>query len=470
MRRFSGTVAAAVPLAAVLWCAGKASAGTAMVTLNRFIESSCRHDTAFQEILIDELRLRYSEVLALPSQDWILTMGGEYGVTLGGGLEPEAQVSLDKLFPLRGSAFQAGASSTGSRSYGRVNELSAVYSVDVLRNAFGRSQRMRAHIAGIESRVARYQILQAYESYLAALVQAYYAWIKAHDEFLAAQASLGESNRLLESIRKKKARHIAYQIDVDKAHLQVVDKEERVRQTGEAFAAATMRAAYSMGEPLDAALIPDTTTGYLRFTAGAEGDLEELAFDSTRTGRIYAELYRRDSLSIARAVDDLLPALSVYAGVGLSDEGGVFADNARISAGVSMSLPFKKSRETALVEVARIDRQQTMLRGRSVRGTMTMRFAQLRSAIASQKRAVSLAEQRLELAKSILAAEEEDYLYGRTSLNYLIQALNTLQSNRLLIVNSRLELARMRLDALDLLDRLVTETSVDALRKKTGVR
>jgi outer membrane protein TolC len=98
-----------------------------------------------------------------------------------------------------------------------------------------------------------------------------------------------------------------------------------------------------------------------------------------------------------------------------------------------------------------------------------MRFAQLRASIESQKEAIQLAEQRLELAKSILKAEQEDYLYGRTSLNYLIQALNTRQANRLLITKARLDLARLRLEALELLDQLVTATHIDRLREKTVI-
>ena len=187
---------AAVPVMAVLWCPAAAASDTTMVTLDRFIEYSCRNDTAFQEILIDELRLRYSEVLALPSPDLIVAVGGEYGVTLGGDQEPQVQVSLDKLFPLKGSSLLISMNSARTRTYGRASELNAFYSVDVLRNAFGRSQRMLADIAGIENQVVRYQILQVYESYLSALIQAYYGWIKAHDELLAAQSSLGESNRL----------------------------------------------------------------------------------------------------------------------------------------------------------------------------------------------------------------------------------------------------------------------------------
>ena len=38
-----------------------------------------------------------------------------------------------------------------------------------------------------------------------------------------------------------------------------------------------------------------------------------------------------------------------------------------------------------------------------------------------------------------------------------------LQSNRLLIVNARIDLARMRLEAMELLDQLVTETDIGSL-------
>jgi outer membrane protein TolC len=268
----------------------------------------------------------------------------------------------------------------------------------------------------------------------------------------------------------KKSSYIAHQVDVDKAMLQVADKQDRVRQTQAAFDAATIRVAYSMGQPLDAMLIPDTTEAYTSLTEGAEERLSPITFDSTRTGKIYTTLYQRDSLSIERAAENVLPSLSAYGGIGFAEGGGSFTENTRIMAGVDFSFPFKKEREKAYVELARIDQRKIALESRSTRGAITMRFTQLRSSIVFQKEAIELAEKRLELAQSILKAEQEDYLYGRTSLNYLIQALNTLQSNRLLITEARLDLARLRLETLELYDQLITETEIDNLRKKTVIK
>ena len=56
-----------------------------------------------------------------------------------------------------------------------------------------------------------------------------------------------------------------------------------------------------------------------------------------------------------------------------------------------------------------------------------------------------------------LSAEERDYQNGRSSLNDLIQSLNTIQSNRLFKTNAKIELAKKRIMILEQLDMLVTK-------------
>ena len=219
-----------------------------------------------------------------------------------------------------------------------------------------------------------------------------------------------------------------------------------------------------MGVATDTPLIPDTTGACDAFSIDVDERIESTLFDSTRTGRIYTLLYQRDSLSIARAAEAILPALSLYGGLGIGEEEGDFRGNSRVMAGVNLSFPVKRSREKAELKIAEIDRDKTNLEAWDLRRNIAMRYVQLSRSIESQKKAVTLSDRRLKLAESILNAEQQDYLYGRTNLNDLIQALNTLQANRLLSVNARIELAQLRLEALELLDLLVTETDIDSLR------
>ena len=126
-----------------------------MVTLDEFIRESCRNDTAFQQILVGELRLRYSEVMALPVDDLVLDVAGEYGLTFGGTSSPDLELSLERLFPLKGSSIRVGLTSAPDRTGpGQLNELSFVYSVDLVRNAFGRSTALLRDIVGIETEAA----------------------------------------------------------------------------------------------------------------------------------------------------------------------------------------------------------------------------------------------------------------------------------------------------------------------------
>ena len=45
-----------------------------ILTLDEFIKQTCEKDTVFQEILIDELALKYKRAIALPAKDLVLSV------------------------------------------------------------------------------------------------------------------------------------------------------------------------------------------------------------------------------------------------------------------------------------------------------------------------------------------------------------------------------------------------------------
>ncbi len=424
------------------------------VSLNSFITSACAHDSTFQELLIDTLRLRYAEKLALTPEELLIDVTGEFGVTLGGEIEPEAQVMLTQLFPKKGSTLKGSVRSTKLASGTQRNELEVIYSVDILRNAFGRIETVQSGIVGLESDIVRYQILQAYELYLKELVLAYYNWLQAYGEHLSALASVKEGHKLLQNIQAKKHRYIANQVDVDKARLQVINKAERVRATLETYQKQSIRIAHAMGKELTTAISPDTINAVTFYQKQVEENLSSFSFDSTRTAKIYAALHISDSLKIEVIKDGLQPSLSLYGGINVSDDSP--SENAKLMAGLTLSFPMYQTHKKAEIETIKIDQRQTSLSSKNVQSKLNMKLTQIQYSMGSKRKAIVIAEEKRALSESILKAESEDYLYGRVSLNDLIQALNTLQTNRLNSVNTRIELARLWVEALDLSDQLIT--------------
>jgi hypothetical protein len=129
------------------------------LSLKSYVEKACAKDSVFQEILMDKLKLQYAHILALPPKDIFLSVMGEYGITLGGRQTPEISVSLDRLFPKKGSSLSLQLDRT-VRNDEPLTELSLIYGVDIARNAFGKATQILDRITGIETRIARLQIVE----------------------------------------------------------------------------------------------------------------------------------------------------------------------------------------------------------------------------------------------------------------------------------------------------------------------
>ena len=78
------------------------------ITLEEFIKVACKNDTVFRQILIDELALKYSKALTIPSGDVVLSVENKYNVFLEfDEAESDGLVSLSKLFPYTGTNISA---------------------------------------------------------------------------------------------------------------------------------------------------------------------------------------------------------------------------------------------------------------------------------------------------------------------------------------------------------------------------
>ena len=177
-----------------------------LLTLNEFLTQTGKN-TFFEEILIDTLDLKYSEVLALPAEDVVLGVKGAYQVLFPAesGSKPshglDSSVSLSKLFADSGTNLSAGLSASPS----------------------------------IENRILEMQIVEAYEDYYAELITLYYTW---HAEYAALQSSQNSyitSRSLIEEMEQKYDYGIANQLDLDKSNIQLYSKLDSLIQQETAF-------------------------------------------------------------------------------------------------------------------------------------------------------------------------------------------------------------------------------------------
>lgn len=427
-----------------------------VITLDEFITSTCKNDSTFQYILMDKLFLEYREILSFQPSEVFLDVGGSYGVSFDFDHYPQLNVSITKLFAQSSSSIVL----SGKSAYlgnSRQNSFGIDYNINFIKNAFGRLYKLQKEKAAFSRKIVEYQILQTYESYLYSLITNYYDWLETYSVMLAAHVSYLEGEKLLENIEKKKKYYIAYQIDVDKAKLQLLNKREKVRRLKESFSQFTIQIAYSIGDSLKADLIPDTINAYYDLANDIEEKIHNTPFDSTRSGKMFVALEQEDSLDFYLNMEDLLPSLTGFGSLIVGERDGEILSNSTISTGVKLSLPIKKEHQKANVEISKLNLRKNALEMSNEKSLLTLQLSKLQSAMRYEKESIEVSQERLELAEIIHQAELKDYQNGRSSLNDLIQALNTIQENRLSKITAKIELARKRLEVMELLDLLITE-------------
>ncbi len=426
------------------------------VGLREFIERSARNDPMFEEILIEELELGYRRTLSVPARDLVLSVRSELGLNLEGEPQAGLDAALTGIFPASGASVSLAWQRRSFGSTGAQNDVALQAGVDIARNAFGRGYRWTDSLAGLENIVARHQIIEAYEEYLAALLERFYRWASAFESIRAARAAVQEAGRLVDNTEAMRRSRIAYQVDVDKARLQMLGKRQRLLEAEDAFHRLTLSIAYSLGLPGDVRIYPDSA--FLHISAEGDREAEQRAFlDSGRTMRILSRLEERDSLAAILAADALLPSAQVFTGVGWGDGPGSLSENTRGFVGLSVDWGWNRPREKASVDLARLEWGRRKLATQNRQGALRTDLDALRARIRAQAALLDLTRQRLELTESILRAETEEYRYGRSDINDFIRALEDFQEARFQRINSEIERDLLIVEWRRVTDQLVVE-------------
>jgi len=315
---------AAVALLLILMGTGNAKAedmSPRVLGLDEFIRMASEKDTEFESILVDELTLKYQKDLGLPARDLVLSVKGQYDLILDPRREePEVSVGLSRLFPYTGTDVSAEYESTPSLTRtDSSSEFSLLVSQPIARNAFGRGTRLLDRIIGLEVDVARHQIIEAYEDYLASTIVTYYDWFGAYENLKIAESSYQENIRLLDNIRERQKSHIALPIDVNKITLQVMEKKEKLIQLREEYRSALNLVLKAIRYAGTEELIPRRPDLYMDVPPDidrAQGWFR----DDSRSAVVLDLLEKKGGLEADKNADDLLPSIDLLFGYRVSGE------------------------------------------------------------------------------------------------------------------------------------------------------
>lgn len=433
----------------------------AKLSLETFIKQATKNDSAFESILIDQLTLKHRRDILLPDSDIIMDVKYQYNFYLNQNTsKPEASVSLSKLFPYNGTQLSLTYNKAASGLTTTDNSnLQFLITQPIAKNAFGRGTQLQDEIIGIENDIRRYQIVEAYEDYLASLTTAYYNWYSAYENYKVGQLSYKSNQKLMENIRERQRQKIALPLDVNKMQLLLIGKKENLiilKEIYDSYSNLIFKAIRHKGN----ALIP-TTPGRPVSKVQFESDYKNFTGNS-RTYKALQLLEQQGTMEVKKAADDLLPSTNLLLGYQLDgQEWGIQNQERSYFAGISVRWPIGRSVDNAKQKLTQIEYKKTMLSNQDKYEDLRVNLKNLHLQIQREQNLMGVAKKKIRLAKSILKDEAENYSFGKVSLNDYIAAVNRVDENRFSYTEHSVQLNKLFVEWLRLTDQLVNENILE---------
>ncbi len=428
-----------------------------ILSLEEFVSLSAKNDTMFEEILADELALQYKKNLALPARDLVVTVKSDYAVFQDPHKgKPDVSVSLEKLFPFTGTQVSAGYTSRPSAlSTKNFSDFSVLISQPIARNAFGRTTKYQDKLIGAEIQIAQYQITEAYEDYLAQLMVIYCTWHEAYHKLKIGESSYQENLKLLRNVHDRRKSKIALPIDVNKIKLQVLAKKEKLVDLKNIFErtqnlvqkAIQDKTIYQPDKPSFNSLV-DFSQTYARFKK------------TSRTAQILALMEKKSALQVSKNAHELLPSIALRLGYEREGTGWDIAEKDEMFyGGILWTWPVPHQNKKAAHSLSRVNAQKTRLASTNTYRRLYTDLENLSLQIQRERHLMDIAQEKIQLSRSILKDETENYSFGKVTLNDYIQAVNALDTHRFSRVVHDSQEKKLLIEWLRLTDQLLTKNN-----------
>ncbi len=430
----------------------------ATLSLESFIQQATQRDVNFEKILIDQLPLKYRRDLLLPSSDILLDVKYQHNFYLNkNSNNPEAVISLNKLFPYNGTqlslSYNKSASTLTSTDS---SNLQFLITQPIAKNAFGNSVKIQDSIIGIENDITRYQITEAYEDYLASLTVAYYNWYSAYENLKVGLSSYKSNQKLMANILERQRQNIALPIDVNKMKLLIIGKKENVIVLQEIYD--------SYSNLIFKAILNESITPYI--PVKPVRPVSNLQFDpaykkftkESRTYEILHLLEKQGTMEVNKAADDLLPSTNLLLGYQLNGKDwGIQNQERSYFAGISVQWPIGRSVDKAKQHIAKIEYKKTQLSNKNKYNELHTNLKNLYLQIQRQEKLITIARKKTRLSEKIMKDEAENYSFGKVTLNDYIIAVNRVDENRFSYTDHTVKLNKLLVEWLRLTDQLVNK-------------
>ncbi len=437
-----------------------------IVSLDRFIRLACRNDPKFQVILADNLKIAYKRRLKLPPRDIVLSTTAGFGVLVNDPEQfgPDVTVSLNKLFPTSGTRVSGFFE---LKPYKNNYELYTAYGVEIsqsiARNAFGKTSRMLEHVTGLESQLARYQIIEAYEEYLSKLINLYHQWKYDYHNYSTARQARQDYLRLLGNVRQRRRMRVADNTDVNQVYLQYLNLKETATRARMQYIKSHNEVARSCGLPEysengNNARPDDSIT---RFPGEEEKEIQKFLNES-RTSHMFQVIEKKEDLKVEMAADELLPSTHFVIGFRRDESAWDPGEGtSTLYGGFRLDHRFINDHSKAKLGEAKANLKKERLTIRENRSRLLMNLKNLHRAITMERELIDLHSERARVAQAIVNGKQRRYRQALTDLSDLVLSIKELHKQKNAVVNHRYQLSRLVTEWLRLTDSLVIREDIE---------
>ena len=421
-------------------------ASTQTISLDTFIQLATQNDRTFHTFLLDKLRLNYQHDLTVETSELLASVASDFSIDAD-AIQNTSTLSLEKTLPTLGQTLSLGYAYTESLSDPQV--FSFAFSQDIARNAFGKSIALDTHIQSIKTDIARYQLIEAYEDYMAKLITLYYTWLRQYESYQLAQSSYIENLKVLKTVQDRQKKKVADETDVNKLKLQILAKEEQVIRFKQNYLETSLDLKRVTKLPLTDTIKPNSTIVLDTIPANLQAELRQIKA-TRRSFALLTLIQSQVTQQQERYARELMPSIGLSAGV-------VHNDSFSGTLGASFGLPLYNKKAKAQFKDAELISKRTALSSEATSDSLESNIHALHLALASQHKLVETAQRKRGLAASILSQETENYSYGKIDLNDYIQAVNRYDTTRFEEIDQKISFQQLSIEWKRLTDSLISK-------------
>lgn len=420
------------------------------LNIREFIDLAKQNDPDFQKISHDKKQIEFFMDQNSPYQPTIFTHEHEYGVDSKNNLETSNfSTSISKEFVDTGTNLSVGYS--GSDRSDREEEVTE-FNIEqsLYKNLFGKTNRLRKSAIKSEEQVITLQLLESYEDYIGYIITQYLDFQKLYLDKILSEKIHQEALKLQKNILRKKQKNIATSIDLDRANLQVLLREEDMINKRKNFMSKWTIIKKITGQ--DEIIIPEINMNELLDKVFSESSIDKL--------RVYKIVDLQEDIAkkeLKLSDYDNRSSLKLVAGYRIDESKrySTSVDSNELLAGIKFQMPLGNLVGKANNKSAAFNLNTIRISKKSLVSELSRNLSDLQSQLKELRKKEIVSKNKVKIMARILKDEENKYQYGKINLDQLIDSKNSFISYRFDHQSDLLNINTKIIEFLSLTDQLL---------------